>query len=389
MSSTSTVLMIDDSPALHDVLRTCFVKEPLRLEFALDASSGLRMAQTLLPELILLDVAIPGEDGFELCRKLKADAATKHIPVIFLTAASSTADKLRGLEIGAIDYITKPFDIAELGARVRSALRTKQLVDQLTEKAASLEMNERRFRFLAENSTDLISRHDSKGEFEYASGASFPILGYRGEELLGRNLLSLVHPDEVDRVTQCLEQVKQGTEPKAISFRARRRNGRYVWIESTARAVNSGRMTEIHMTSRDITVRKQAEVVEQARAHVLEMIAANEPLTEILHTLVAMVEEEYPQSFVSVVLLADGRLEHVSPHLPPKFKGAMDSQLLRLAADLCSGDISQTHSVICSDIATNPYWERVRGAAVEQGLTTCWSLTVNAADDEPLGMFAV
>src|SRR5580765_1179045 len=98
MSSTSTVLMIDDSTALHDVLRTCFVKEPLRLEFALDASSGLRMAQTLLPELILLDVAIPGKDGFELCRKLKADAATKHIPVIFLTAASSTADKLRGLE---------------------------------------------------------------------------------------------------------------------------------------------------------------------------------------------------------------------------------------------------------------------------------------------------
>jgi len=381
--------MIDDSPALHDVLRTCFAREPLTLHFAQDAAGGLEAARKLHPDLILLDVGIPGEDGFELCKKLKADAATSDIPVIFLTAASSTADKLRGLEIGAIDYITKPFDIAELGARVRSALRTKHLLDQVMEKAHSLEMNEKRFRFLAENSTDLISRHDSKGEFEYASPASLAILGYRSEDLLGRNLLSLVHADEADRVAECLELVKQTAEPKTISFRARRRNGRYVWIESTARAVKTARVTEIHMTSRDITVRKQAEVVEQGRAHVLEMIAANEPLSEILHTLVAMVEEEYPQSFVSVVLLADGRLEHVSPHLPPKFKAAMDSQLLRLAADLCSGDISQRNAVICSEIATNPYWDRVRGAAAEQELTTCWSLTLKAADDEPLGMFAV
>src|SRR5258706_9099034 len=159
MSSTSTVLMIDDPPRLHDVLRPCFAKEPLTLHFAMDAGAGLGMARPLLPELILLDVGIPGQDGFELCKKLKADSATKDIQVIFLTAASSTADKLRGLEIGAIDYITKPFDLAELGARVRSALRTKHLLDQLSEKAASLEMSEKRFRFLAEKSTDLISRH--------------------------------------------------------------------------------------------------------------------------------------------------------------------------------------------------------------------------------------
>src|SRR5215216_1657604 len=109
MSPSNTVLMIDDSPALHDVLRTCFAKESLTLHFALDAVSGLEMARQLQPDLILLDVAIPGEDGFELCRKLKADAGTKDAQIIFLTAASSAADKLRGLEIGAIDYITKPF----------------------------------------------------------------------------------------------------------------------------------------------------------------------------------------------------------------------------------------------------------------------------------------
>src|SRR5438105_1246093 len=119
------------------------------------------------------------------------------------------------------------------------------------------------------------------------------------------------------------------------------------------------------------------------------MIAANEPLSEILHRLVAMVEGEYPRSHVSIVLLADGRLEHIAPSLPEKFKSAMDTQLLRLAADLCSADVSQMHGVICSDIATSPYWERVRSAAVEFSLKTCWSLTLKAADDEALGMFAV
>ena len=389
MSIASTVLMIDDSPALHDVLRTCFAKEPLTLHFAPDAAAGLALARQLQPDLILLDVGIPGEDGFEVCKKLKADATTKDIQVIFLTAASSTADKLRGLEIGAIDYITKPFDLAELGARVRSALRTKHLLDQLSEKAASLEMSEKRFRFLAEKSTDLISRHALNGEFVYASPASFSMLGYRSEELLGKDVRSFVHEDEIDRVAHCLEQVKQASEPQTVSFRARRKDGRLIWIESTARVVVSGRVTEIHMSSRNITVRKQAEVVEQGRAQVLEMIAANEPLTEILHTLVSMVEEEYPRSYVSIVLLADGRLEHIAPTLPGKFKAAMDTQLLRLAADLCSGDVSQTYGVICSDIATSSYWERVRAAAAEQSLRTCWSLTLKAADDEALGMFAV
>src|SRR5256885_9901371 len=125
------------------------------------------------------------------------------------------------------------------------------------------------------------------------------------------------------------------------------------------------------MTTRDVTTRKQTEAVEQGRAHVMEMIAAKEPLADILHTLVTMVEEEYPRSHVSIVLLAEGRLEHIAPTLPAKFKSAMDTQLLRLAADLCSGDVSQTHGLICSDIGSSPYWERVRSAAAEQGLNTC------------------
>src|SRR5205814_188986 len=80
-------------------------------------------------DLVLLDVDMPDMDGFEVCRRLKGQPATMNIPVVFLTGAGSTDEKIRGLELGAVDYVTKPFEPAELRARVRAALRTKYLLD--------------------------------------------------------------------------------------------------------------------------------------------------------------------------------------------------------------------------------------------------------------------
>src|SRR5688572_17092489 len=116
MTATGTVLMIDDAPALHDVLRTCLTDQQLQLHFARTTSEGFRLAHELRPDVLLLDIAMPCEDGFSPCKKLKEDPATRDIQVIFLTALCSSSDKRRGLEIGAIDYITKPFDLIELKA---------------------------------------------------------------------------------------------------------------------------------------------------------------------------------------------------------------------------------------------------------------------------------
>jgi diguanylate cyclase (GGDEF)-like protein len=93
------------------------------------------MAGQLLPDLVLLDLEMPEIDGFEICRRLKQETATMSIPVVFLTGAGSAADKLRGLEAGAVDFVSKPFDPAELRARVSAALRTKYLLDLLNKKA--------------------------------------------------------------------------------------------------------------------------------------------------------------------------------------------------------------------------------------------------------------
>lgn len=129
------VLVIDDSEAIHGLLKARLSSEKLELHFAGDGKTGLERAAAIFPDLILLDVDMPQPDGFEVCRQLKSDSRTMHIPIVFLTGATSTEEKIQGLELGATDYITKPFEPAELRARVRASLRTKYLLDLLSRKA--------------------------------------------------------------------------------------------------------------------------------------------------------------------------------------------------------------------------------------------------------------
>ena len=129
------ILVIDDSPDIHTLVKVRLGKEQLVIRCASDGVSGLAEAREFKPDMILLDVDMPERDGFAVCADLKADSMTRDIPIVFLSAATSTKDKIRGLELGATDYVTKPFDPAELQARVRASLRTSELVDLLSKKA--------------------------------------------------------------------------------------------------------------------------------------------------------------------------------------------------------------------------------------------------------------
>lgn len=124
-----TVLIIDDSVSLHKLISTYLAPDNLQVHCAHDGESGIAAAESLQPDLILLDVDMPRLDGFEVCRRLKADSVTSTIPVMFLTASSMLDCKVRGLEIGASDYMSKPFNPAELRARVRALLRAKNQIE--------------------------------------------------------------------------------------------------------------------------------------------------------------------------------------------------------------------------------------------------------------------
>lgn len=131
---TAHVLAIDDSPDVLALLAVRLRPEDLQLTTAMSYDEGLALAFSRLPDLILLDVDMPEHTGLDLCRRLKAEPATRNIPVIFLTASNDIETKVHGFDLGAVDYVTKPFHPAELRARVRAALRMKRAQDLLTEK---------------------------------------------------------------------------------------------------------------------------------------------------------------------------------------------------------------------------------------------------------------
>ena len=132
---TQQILAIDDSPDIHQLLRVRLGNLDVEIEHATNVQEGLAKAFAQLPDLILLDVVMPDGNGFDVCRKLKSHSETAEIPVIFLTGASTVDETVQGFDVGAVDYIPKPFDSAELKARVRSALRTKRYFDMLAQRA--------------------------------------------------------------------------------------------------------------------------------------------------------------------------------------------------------------------------------------------------------------
>lgn len=130
------ILIVDDTPFNLNVLMNFLEAAGYRVLIATDGESAVEQAEYALPDIILLDVMMPGIDGFETCRRLKRVEATQKIPVIFMTALTDTSDKVRGFEAGAVDYITKPLQQEEVIARVNTHLelaRRQQRIEQLME----------------------------------------------------------------------------------------------------------------------------------------------------------------------------------------------------------------------------------------------------------------
>ncbi|MDM8541484.1 response regulator [Desulfococcaceae bacterium HSG9] len=130
----TTVLIVDDEPRNLDVLHNYLRKSGFKVLVAINGEEALIRVRRTMPDLILLDVNLPGIDGFEVCRRIKALDASKDIPVIFITVEIDTVDKVKGLEIGAVDYITKPFQPEEVVARINKHLTISKLQQQLEER---------------------------------------------------------------------------------------------------------------------------------------------------------------------------------------------------------------------------------------------------------------
>ena len=198
-----TVLIIDDNKTNIEVLISALESQGFRIITARSGEMGIRRAEFSRPDLILLDVLMPGMDGFETCHRLKAGDRTGDIPVMFMTALTDMENKLRGFEVGGVDYITKPFEEAEVLVRVKTHLTLRNMQKKLRKEIAermqaemTLRESEERFRTIFENAPVMISSFDEAGRCRLWNRQCEETLGYSEHEMKDCDEpLSLFYPD--------------------------------------------------------------------------------------------------------------------------------------------------------------------------------------------------
>jgi PleD family two-component response regulator len=138
MKPATTILVVDDDADMREFLSSFFQQLNYQVAVASNGREAMAVAKATNPDVILLDIVMPDMDGYQVCRALKDDPATRFIPVILITVLRKLEDEVKGFEAGAHDYISKPYNKAELNARITAALRVKRLQDELYHRNAAL-----------------------------------------------------------------------------------------------------------------------------------------------------------------------------------------------------------------------------------------------------------
>ncbi|GBC61097.1 sigma-54-dependent Fis family transcriptional re gulator [Desulfonema ishimotonii] len=262
MHNDALIFIVDDVQENIRLLACILSRKGYKISFATTGGQAIEMAADVNPDLILLDVVMPDTDGFSVCKAIKADPATRHIPVIFLTAEKTEpADVVRGLEAGGADYLNKPFDMAELLARVRIHLDLKRANDKLKAQAAALRESEQRYRAVVEDQTELIRRFRPDGTLTFVNDACCRYFGKTREEMVGQNFLDMLPEEDREKMKIRLASMTPRRCVKTTEHRVIDRNGEIRWQRRTDRAISgeNGRISEFQTVSRDITERVYAE----------------------------------------------------------------------------------------------------------------------------------
>ncbi|HEY9623578.1 MAG TPA: response regulator [Crinalium sp.] len=262
-----TILVVDDTPVNLHLLSSALTQHNYDVITAINGTLALQTAINHKPDLVLLDIMMPGMDGYEVCTRLKADPQTRDIPVIFISAIDDVFDKVKSFGVGGADYITKPFRIEEVLARVEHQLNIRNLQKRLEEQNERLqtEIQERRkaealYRSIFEDAIDGIFQTTPTGEYIRVNSALARIYGYDSPEELMENINNISHQLYVhaDRRDEFLDRIKQ--QQTLIDFESQiyRRDGSIIWISESVRRVEDtdGTVLLYEGTVKDITARK-------------------------------------------------------------------------------------------------------------------------------------
>jgi PAS domain S-box-containing protein len=268
------ILIVDDNPDTLDLLFFVLSDSDFTVLLANNGKIALQTVEEAHPDLILLDVMMPGIDGFEICRRLKANESSQDIPVIFMTALSDTEDKVKGFDVGAVDYITKPIQEEVLKARITTHLTIRNLNRSLVEqnKRLQAEIRERQKKeeelrlsnqAIAASSDGIVIADARKPDMPitYVNPAFERLTGYKTEEVVGRNCRFLQGKDtDQPALNELREAIQAGRGCKVILSNYRK-NGTLFWNELSISPIYDadGNLTHFVGIQSDITERKVAQ----------------------------------------------------------------------------------------------------------------------------------
>ena len=260
-SEPATILVVDDEPLGYEMLSALLQPQGYQLRYAANGFDALEQASRYAPDLILLDIMMPKMDGFEVCRRLRADPRLREAPVIMLTSLDDRGSRLRAIEAGADDFISKPYDRVELRARVQTITRLNRYRRLLTERA--------KFERALELAPDGILIVDDSEAIVLANPAAERLLGASEQHLLGQSIARFVISEQRDECRARLRGVL-ADPTAAVRFESllvhldgmhlplELHAGHFVWDDRPA----------VQIIARDITERKRAELLEEERRHI-------------------------------------------------------------------------------------------------------------------------
>ncbi|WP_199348324.1 response regulator [Microcoleus sp. FACHB-SPT15] len=281
-TNKGVILIVDDTPTNLEVLFDFLADSGFKVLVAEDGETAIERVEYAPPDLVLLDILMPGMDGFETCRCLKANERTKDVPVIFMTALSETVDKVRGLNLGAVDYITKPLQHEEVIARIQLHLSLQKLTKTLKEQNLRLEQeiqerkrSDQKIReqaALLDITTDAIFVQDLENQILYWNKGAERLYGWKAEEAIGKEVEELLYWDSLPQLQHNLNSLTQKGEWQG-ELHQLTKAGKEIVVATRWTLVRDedGQPKSILSVNTDVTEKKQLEA-QFHRAQRLESI---------------------------------------------------------------------------------------------------------------------
>jgi PAS domain S-box-containing protein len=404
------ILMVDDHPESLHLLSQLLSKQGYQVRPTRDGELALKSAHKTPPDLILLDIMMPEMNGYQICQQLKACSKTKDIPIIFISALNEVFDKVKGFSVGAVDYITKPFQEEEVVARVENQLLINRLHKQILAQNARLEAeieerkqieaelreSKRRLSAVIKTNPNLLYISDLiEQQTLYLNREFYSELGYTFEEIqqmAGAFIPKLIHADDGAAYSEHMKKLDTAKDGENfdIEYRIRHHNGEYRWFcsrDTVFARTTDGKPWKILGTATEITDRKQAEQERNAVLIALERQIKQrfllEKITlEIRYNLNAKQLFQTAANQIGRVFNADCCLihtyiEHPIPRIPCvaqyKKSEAESESLLNLEIPVQGNShaefvLSQDKAVVSDDALTEPLLATVRDVVHQLGL---------------------